>query len=318
MNIVFLDSYAMNPGDISWSTLEHLGKVQIFERTQPEELKDRVSDADIVISSKIIWNKESFAMAPRLKFISLASTGYNVIDLAEARRHKVVVSNVPSYSTPDVAQMTFALILELCLHVGKHSESVLAGKWIESADFCYWQHPLIEIADKKLGIIGMGSIGQAVAAIAEAFGMEVLFFNRHHKPELETERCHEVDLDTLLHESDFVSLHVPETNETVNMINRESLNLMKDTAFLINTARGTLVNEADLRWALDNDRIAGAAVDVVSSEPMKKDNPLLGAKNIIITPHIAWATREARIRLLDAIVANIKAFLDGSPINVVS
>lgn len=320
MNIVVLDAYVNNPGDLSWKPLEKLGTVTLYDRTKPNEVAARVANADVAVTNKITWDAETLAKAPNLKLIALTSTGFNVVDLDAARKQGVTVCNVPAYSTPDVAQMTFALLLELCLHAGDHSRSVLRGDWVKSVDFSYWNHPLIEIAEKTLGIIGMGSIGQAVAKVANAFGMEVLFNNRSQKPELESAHCKQVGLDELLASSDFVTLHAPATPETNGLIDASALAKMKDGAMLLNTARGTLVDERAAADALLSGKLGGFGADVVAVEPMAADNPLLEAKdkNLVITPHIAWATHEARTRLLDTVFANIRAFAEGKPQNVVS
>lgn len=320
MNIVVLEGSANNPGDLSWKALEQYGTVTVHERTTRANLAAQVADADVVVSSKIAWDAEAFAMAPHLKMIALTSTGYNVVNLDEARKHHVVVSNVPAYSTPDVAQMTFALLLELCLHVGWHSDAVMDGEWTRSEDFSFWKAPLVELAGKRLGIVGMGSIGQAVCRIARAFDMDVVFANRHPKPELESDGVRQVDLDELLQIADIVSLHVPASPATNGMINADSLARMKDGAFLLNTARGTLIDEQAVADALRSGKLGGFGADVVAVEPMRPDNPLLKVRdlNVVITPHIAWATHEARKRLLAVTAANVGAFVDGHPQNVVS
>lgn len=320
MNIVVLEGYANNPGDLSWDDLDRYGNVVVYDRTSRDQLAQRVVDADIVVSSKVIWDAEALSWAPRLKMIALISTGYNVVDLDAAREHGVTVSNVPAYSTPDVAQMTFALLLELCLHVGEHSRAVMDGDWTRAKDFTFWNTPLVELAGKTMGIVGMGSIGKAVCRIACAFGMSVVFENRSAKPQLESDCVHQVDLDELLATSDVVTLHVPATSENARMINARALARMKDGSYLLNTARGTLVDEQAVVDALRLGKLAGFGADVVSVEPMRPDNPLLQAKgsNIVVTPHIAWATHEARARLLTAVAANVGAFVEGHPQNVVN
>lgn len=320
MNIVVLEGCVNNPGDLSWDGLKQYGDVTVYDRTARDELAERVADADVAVSSKVVWDAEALSWAPKLKMIALTSTGYNVVDLAATRERGVVVSNVPAYSTPDVAQMTFALILELCLHVGYHSELVMDGAWTKARDFSFWKTPLVELQGKTLGIVGMGSIGQAVARIARAFGMPVVFANHRPKPEAENDGIRQVELDELLATADFVSLHVPAAPETNGMINAESLARMKDGAMLVNTARGTLVDEQAVVDALQSGKLSGFAADVVSVEPMLPDNPLLQAKglNIVVTPHIAWATHEARARLLAVVAANVGAFAAGKPQNVVN
>lgn len=319
MNIVVLEGHVNNPGDLSWDALEQYGTVTVYDRTPREKLAQRVAEADIAVSSKVVWDAEALGWAPRLKMIALTSTGFNVVDLDAARQRGVVVSNVPAYSTPDVAQMTFALLLELCLHVGEHSRMVMDGDWTRAKDFSFWDTPLVELSGKTMGIVGMGSIGQAVCRIARAFGMPVVFENRSAKPQLEGGGVRQVDLDELLATADVVSLHVPATPETERMMNARAIGRMKDGAYLLNTARGTLVDEQAVVDALRSGKLAGFAADVVSVEPMRPDNPLLQAKgeNIDVTPHIAWATHEARQRLLATVAANVGAFVEGHPQNVV-
>ena len=319
MNIAVLEGYVCNPGDLSWDGFERYGDVTVYERTPRETLRERMKGVEIVIATKVIWDKEALDWSPDLKLIALASTGYNVVDLDEARRRGIMVCNVPAYSTPDVAQMTIALMLELCLNVGKHTSQVLDGAWTRTHDFCFYAMPLIEVAGKTLGIVGMGSIGQAVARIARAFDMEVLFASRSPKPHLEAPGVSHVELDELLRRSDVVSLHVPATPQTERMIDAAALSQMKDGALLINTARGTLVDERAVADALRSGKLAGFGADVVAVEPMRPDNPLLEVRdlNVAITPHIAWGTREARARLLDEVARNIEAFLEGRPRNIV-
>ena len=320
MNIVVLEGQVNNPGDLSWDALDRFGTVTVYDRTSRDQLKTRVAEADIVVSSKTEWNAEALGWAPRLKMIALTSTGYNVVDLDAARDAGVIVSNVPAYSTPDVAQMTFALLLELCLHVGEHSNLVMEGDWTRAKDFSFWNTPLVELAGKTMGIVGMGSIGQAVCRIARAFGMPVVFENRSAKPQLESDGVRQVSLDELLAVSDVVTLHAPATPETDRMMNAQTIGRMQDGAYLLNTARGTLVDEQAVVDALRSGKLAGFAADVVSVEPMQPDNPLLQAKgqNIIVTPHIAWATHEARERWLATVTANVGAFVEGAPQNVVN
>ena len=312
MNIVVLDGYALNPGDLSWEAFEALGNLTVYDRTPPELVAERIRGAEIVYTNKTILNREIIENADALAFIGVLATGVNVVDLDAARERGIPVANVPAYSTPSVAQMTISLLLELCLHVGDHSRLVHEGEWTASPDFCFWRYPLIELEGKTLGIIGLGSIGRAVAKIASAFGMRVIAYRGHGEGvEMRT-------LNELLAEADIISLHCPLTADNRHMINAESIALMKKGAFLINTARGPLVDEAALAEALTAGHIAGAAVDVVSSEPIRADNPLLSAPNCIITPHIAWAPYAARVRLMDIAVNNLKAFLAGNPVNVVN
>ncbi|WP_080799665.1 D-2-hydroxyacid dehydrogenase [Arabiibacter massiliensis] len=320
MNIVVLEGYVNNPGDLSWDALKQYGAVTVYDRTPRDQLAARVADADIAVSSKVAWDAEALGWAPRLKMIALTSTGFNVVDLDAARERGIVVSNVPAYSTPDVAQMTFALLLELCLHVGEHSRLVMDGAWTRAKDFSFWETPLVELAGKTFGIVGMGSIGQAVCRVARAFGMQVMFENRSPKPELVGDGVRQVELDELLAAADVVSLHVPATPETDRMMDATALAKMKDGAYLLNTARGSLVDERAVVDALRSGKLAGFGADVVSTEPMRPDNPLLQAKgaNIVVTPHIAWATHEARARLLSVVAANVGAFAEGKPQNVVN
>ena len=320
MNIVVLDAYVNNPGDLSWKQLEAFGSVTLYDRTAPDEVAFRVADANIAVSNKITWDEAALDAAPNLELIALTSTGFNVVDLDAAQRRGVTVCNVPAYSTPDVAQMTFALLLELCLHVGAHSRGVMNGEWVRSIDFSYWDYPLVEIAGKTLGIVGMGSIGQAVARVANAFGMDVLFNSRSAKPACENEHGRQVGFDELLARADIVTLHAPATPETNGLIDAAAIAKMKDGAMLLNTARGTLVDERAVADALIAGKLSGFGADVVAVEPMTQNSPLLDAKdkNIVITPHIAWATHEARTRLLDTVFANIRAFIEGHPQNVVS
>ncbi|MEG0620915.1 MAG: D-2-hydroxyacid dehydrogenase [Raoultibacter sp.] len=318
MVITVLEAYVNSANDLSWDALKSSGTVTLYDRTTREELAGRIADTQIAITSKTLWDAEAFDWAPRLQMIALTSTGFNVVDLAEADRRGITVCNVPAYSTPDVAQMTIALLLEHCLQVGLHAQSVKAGQWADSEDFSFWKTPLIEVSGKTLGIIGMGSIGQAVARIAQAFGMRVLFNNRTPRPSAESVTCRQVELDELLAQSDFVSLHCPATPKTNNMINEGTLAKMKEGAVLINTARGTLVDEAAVAAALRTGKLSGFAADVVAIEPMQASNPLMDAPNTLITPHIAWATLEARTRLLETVCANVCAYKSGTPQNVVN
>ncbi len=314
MKITILDGNALNPGDLSWSSLEKFGSVTVYPRTNPEDVVFRIGDSDAILLNKISITEEILSSCPKLRYIGVQATGYNVIDIEACKRHGVTVTNVPSYSTAGVAQLVFAYISEFACNTSLHSSSVMMGDWTKSLDFCYWKKPLIELEGKTLGIFGYGNIGKRVSLIAKAYGMKVIICTRTPKKEIENP----VDFSTLLNESDFISLHVPLTEKTKNSINKSTLSLMKKTAFLINTARGGLVSEEDVRAALDEGKIAGYAADVVSEEPMKKTNPLLGAPNCIITPHIAWAATETRERLLGVVVKNLENFIEGKPENVVS
>lgn len=318
MKIVILDGYTENPGDLSWSGFEAIGSLTVYDRTPPEETVQRIGDAEIVITNKTVITKDVFDARPQIRYVGVLATGYNVVDIAAAKEHNVTVTNIPTYGTTAVAQFTFALLLEICHHVGAHSESVKAGEWARHGDFCYWDYPLIELSGKTMGIIGFGRIGQNVGKIAQAFGMKVLAFDEHPNKSLENEMLAYVTLEELLSHSDVISLHCPLFDSTKGIINKNTLALMKDGAILLNTARGLLIVEEDLAVALKAGKIAYAAMDVVSSEPIRPDNPLLGAPNCIITPHIAWAPRESRARLLNIAVGNLKAFIDGNPVNVVN
>lgn len=314
MKITILDGNALNPGDLSWSPLEQFGELSVFPRTSPALVAERIGDSDVILLNKINITEDVLSKCPNLKYIGVQATGYNVIDLEACRKHGVTVTNVPFYSTSGVAQMVFSYISEFASRPALHDASVKNGDWVRCPDFCYWKTPLIELEGRTIGIYGYGSIGRKVAKIAKAYGMKVIVCTRTPKDDIENP----VDFDTLLKESDFLTLHAPLTEKTREVINRKSLSLMKKSAFLINTARGLLVNEQDVRDALDNGIIAGYAADVVSEEPMKSNNPLLGAKNCILTPHIAWAAVETRQRLLDVVVENLKCWTLGKPQNVVS
>ena len=327
MNIVVLDGYTLNPGDLTWKDLESfpiyrdglLTECTVYDRTGPKEVVPRAKDAEIVLTNKTILSSDVIKQLPKLKYIGVLATGYNVVDIEAARDRGIPVTNVPAYSTQSVAQMVFAHLLNLAQHVGAHSETVRSGRWASNPDFCYWDTPLIELAGLTMGIIGFGRIGQATAKLALAFGMKVIAYDIVTPPIVSgPEGCQFVELDDIFRVSDVVSLHCPLTPQTQNIINKERLELMKKTAFLINAGRGPLVDERALAEALNNEVIAGAGLDVLSSEPPEKDNPLLEAKNCFITPHIAWATRAARQRLLKVVVDNVASFLAGKPQNVVN
>ena len=315
--IVILDGYTTNPGDLSWDGLAALGDLVVHERTDPSELAARVKGAEVIVSNKVRWDETALREATSCKMIQLLSTGFNVVDFDVANELGITVCNVPAYSTPDVAQHAFALILETTNHVNDYSESVRLGNWITSRDFTYYLDPLMELTGKTLGIIGMGSIGSLVGSIAQAFGMEVLFDNRSEKPELESEHCHQVDLDELLAKSDIVTLHCPSTPETDGMVDAAFLAKMKPSSRLINTARGALIDPSAIADALESGHLAWYAADVAEHEPMAEDDPLRTAPHSIITPHIAWATKEARVRLVERATQNVADFLAGHPANVV-
>lgn len=315
MKIVVTDGYALNPGDMSWEPIMKYGDVKIFDRTYPPEILKRCMEADIILSNKTEFNKANIDRLHNVKLISVLATGYNVIDINAAKNKGIVVCNVPAYGTESVAQHTLALILELSNKLSLHIASVKNGEWQQCPDYSYSKLPLIELSGKTLGIIGLGNIGLQTAKLANAFGMKVIYNSRHDKHtnlgELKT-------IAEVFKESDFISLHCPLTETNKEFVNKEMLQLMKPTAYLVNTARGQLINEQDLAHALNTNAIAGAALDVLSKEPPDDSNPLLKAKNCIITPHNAWSTREARQRIIDMTSENIKAFLDGHPKNVVN
>ena len=320
MKIVILDGYTLNPGDLSWENLKKFGELTIYDRTEYENGKiiEAIGNAEIIFTNKTPLPKEVLDKVPSLKYIGVLATGYNVVDVDAAKELGIVVTNVPSYGTTAVAQMTMALLLEMCHHVGDHNRAVKEGEWSKSKDFCFWNYPLIELDGKTMGIIGFGRIGQASAKLAQAFGMNILTSGSRKKPELESNTCKQVDMDELLAKSDVISLHCPLTPETEGIINTSNISKMKDGAMIVNTSRGQLIVEQDLKEALDNGKLAGAALDVVSKEPIDRDNPLLKASNCIITPHIAWAPKESRNRLLNTALENLEAFIKGNPINVVN
>jgi len=318
MKIVVLDSHALNPGDLSWEALRAIGELQVFDRTADDQIVERARDAEIVLTTRTHMPAQILPQLKKTRYIGVLFTGYDVVDVKAARELKITVTNVRTYATASTAEFTFALLLELCHHVGLHTEATRAGEWSRSIDFTFWKTPLVEMAGKTLGIIGLGRIGQRVAEIALAFEMRVIAADeiRSSVPDWPNFRWYEVD--ELLPQADVVSLHCPLLPQTQGIINAKSLALIKPSAFLINASRGGLVVEQDLADALNNGRLAGAAVDVLSSEPPSPDNPLLRAKNCIVTPHIAWATKEARTRLLNTAIANVRAFFEGHPVNLVN
>ncbi len=318
MKIVILDGYTENPGDLSWDGFRELGELTVYDRTPSELAAERIGDSDIVYTNKTPITREVLEQCPGIRFIGTLATGYNVVDIQAAAERSIPVCNVPGYGTAAVAQFTIGLLLELCHHIGAHSQSVKAGEWSSCPDFCYWKFPQTELAGKTMGIVGFGSIGREVGRLAQAFGMKVLAYSRTRREEYETENCRYASLDELLAASDVISLHCPLFPETERMINRETMGKMKDGVLLINTARGQLIAEEDLADALNSGKIGGAALDVAAKEPIAGDNPLLTAENIILTPHIAWAPKESRQRLMDIAVGNLKAFAEGSPVNVVN
>lgn len=316
MNIVVLDGYTLNPGDLSWNELQLLGHCTVFDRTDTEDIIHRAKEAQIILTNKTPLTKETIDALPQIRYIGVLATGYNVVDVAAAKHRGIVVTNVPAYGITSVAQTAFALLLELTHRVRLHADLVKYGGWSLQPDFSFWQGELIELAGKTMGIVGFGNIGSEVANIAAAFGMKVIVVTRSNKPS--DERMQFVDLDTLFKTSDVVSLHCPLTGETKHLVNATRLAQMKHTAFLINTSRGALVDEPALADALNNATIAGAGLDVLSVEPPPKDHPLFNAKNCVITPHFAWATRESRQRLMNIAIENLRAFINGKPTNVVS
>ncbi|MEG2420831.1 MAG: D-2-hydroxyacid dehydrogenase [Oscillospiraceae bacterium] len=317
MKIVVLDGYTENPGDLSWAGLEALGSVTVYDRTEPEKILSRIGDADTVLLNKTPITAATLACCPQLKYIGVLATGYNVVDTSAAKAQGVVVCNIPTYGTTAVAQFVFALLLELCHHVGDHGHSTQSGRWAACPDFCYWDTPLVELAGKTMGFIGFGRIGQNAAQIAKAFGMEILAYDAYENDSGRALGTY-VTLDELLARSHVVSLHCPLFPETTGLINRTSIAKMRDGAMLINTSRGPLIVDEDLAEALNSGKLAGAGLDVLSAEPPQAENPLLTAQNCIVTPHIAWAPRESRSRLMDIAVDNVRHFAAGAPINVVN
>ena len=320
MKIVVLDGYTENPGDLSWAELGKLGELTVYDRTSltnEDESIARIGDAELVYTNKTPITRKVLDACPKIKFISLLATGYNVVDYQYAREKGIAVTNIPTYGTASVGQFAIALLLEICHHIGHHNESVHAGNWEKSVDWCYWDYPLIELDGKTMGIVGFGRIGQTTGKIASAMGMKVLAFDSHPSDSGKAIADY-VDLDTLLASSDVIALHCPLFPATQGMINKDTIAKMKDGVILLNNSRGPLVVEQDLADALNSGKVAAAGVDVVSTEPIRGDNPLLKAKNCIITPHISWAPKESRQRIMDCAVENAKAFLAGSPVNVVN
>lgn len=318
MKIVILDGYTANPGDLSWDAIALQGELTVYDRTDPEDIVSRIGDAEVVYTNKVVISKDVIEACPNLKLICVLATGYNVVDVAFAREKGIPVCNVPAYSTDDVAQMTFALLLEICHHVGHHSKTVHDGKWANNPDFCYWDYAPMALYGKTMGIVGFGQIGQAAAGLAQAFGMKVLAYSRTPRPDKETATCKFCDLDTLLAESHVVSLHCPLLPETEKLICKETIAKMKDGAILLNTGRGPLIDENDVAEALKSGKLYAAGMDVVTTEPIRPENPLLSAPNCFITPHIAWATLDARTRLLAVSAENLRQFVNGTPQNVVN
>ncbi len=317
MKIVVLDGFTLNPGDLSWKGLEELGECAIYDRSAPEEVVGRADGAEIIITNKVVLSAETISRLAKLQYIGVTATGFNIVDVEAARKRGIPVTNVPTYGTDSVAQMVFAHLLNLTQNVAHHAKTVSNGRWCSSEDFCYWDTPLVELAGKTMGIIGFGRIGRATAKLARAFGMKVIAYDVTSPPDM-PEGCEMVALGDIFRRADVVSLHCPLTPQTANIVNEQNLALMKKTAFLINTSRGPLIDEPALAEALDNATIAGAGLDVLAVEPPDKNNPLPKIRNCHVTPHIAWATRAARERLLNASVENVAAFIAGKPQNVVN
>ena len=312
MKIVVLDGYTENPGDLSWAGLEKLGELKVYDRTPKDEVAKRIGDAEAIYTNKTPVTRETMDACPKLKFIGVLATGYNIVDVAAAKEKGIIVSNIPTYGTAAVAQMAIALLLEICHHTAHHSDAVYEGRWEKNADWCFWDYPLIELAGKTMGIIGYGRIGQSTGAIAKALGMKVIAYDAYVKAE------ESVDLETLLKTSDVITLHCPLFPETQGIINSANIAKMKDGVIILNNSRGPLVVEQDLCDALNSGKVYAAGLDVVSSEPIRGDNPLLKAKNCIITPHISWAPKESRERLMNIAVENLEKFISGTPVNVVN
>lgn len=321
MKIVILDGYTLNPGDLSWDKLKNLGECIIYDRTSlvdEAEIIERIGDAEIVITNKTPITKNVFDACRSIKYIGVLATGYNVVDVETAKSKNIPVCNIPTYGTTAVAQFAIALLLEICHHVGHHNKAVKSGRWENNEDWCFWDYPLIELAGKTMGIIGYGRIGQTTGKLSKALGMTVIAFDTMREVGTELDGTKFVELDELFNQSDVIALHCPLFPSTQGIINKENIAKMKDGVIIINNSRGPLIVEQDLRDALDSGKVYAAGLDVVSTEPIKSDNPLLGAKNCIITPHISWAPKESRQRLMDIAVDNVSAFLSGKPINVVN
>lgn len=320
MKIVILDGYTENPGDLSWKGLEDLGELKVYDRTTGGDAQviERIGDAEIVYTNKTPVSRAALEACPQVRFIGVLATGYNIVDVAAARERGIPVCNIPTYGTDAVGQFAIALLLEICHHIGHHSRAVKDGRWTSNPDWCFWDYPLIELAGKTMGIIGYGRIGQATGRIAQALGMKVLAYDAYENPALVNENCRYTDLETLFAQSDVISLHCPLFPETEGIINKENIGKMKDGVILLNNSRGPLIVEKDLAEALESGKVYAAGLDVVSTEPIKEDNPLLKAPRCIITPHISWAPKESRQRLMDVAVDNLVQFLNGNPVHVVN
>lgn len=320
MKIVVLDGYTLNPGDLDWDGIKKLGELVVLDRVDhsPGAVIKAIGDAEVVYTNKTPLPEEVLRQTPSVKYIGVLATGFNVVDVAVAKELGIAVTNVPTYGTDAVAQFTLALLLEMCHRIGDHDVAVKNGEWANCPDFCFWKYPLIELSGKTMGFIGLGRIGQATAKLAQAFGLKVLAFNRSQNPDMISDTCQYASLEDVLANSDIISLHCPLTDQTQGIINKSNIAKMKDGVMIINTARGPLIVEQDLKDALETGKVAAAAIDVASVEPILADNPLLTAKNCIMTPHIAWASKEARERLMNSTVENLEAYLSGNPINVVN
>lgn len=318
MKIVVLDGYTLNPGDITWEGMEKLGRLTVYDRTPAELIKDRMKDAEAVYTNKTPITREVLEQCPNLKFIGVLATGYNVVDTAAAAERKIPVCNIPTYGTSAVAQFTMGLLLEICHHIGEHSNAVHQGEWEQNADWCFWNYPLMELSGKTMGIIGFGKIGQAAGRIAQAMGMKILAYDAVKGNVPEDIKAEYTSLDELLAQSDVISLHCPLFPSTEGIINKDTISKMKDGVIILNTSRGPLIKEQDLADGLNSGKVAAAGLDVVSTEPINRNNPLLSAKNCILTPHIAWAPKESRQRLMDIAVENLSQFIKGNIVNSVN
>lgn len=317
MNIVVLDGYTLNPGDITWKGMEELGSLTVYDRTPADEIINRIGNAEVVFTNKTPISKETFEACPNVKFVGVLATGYNVVDVVAAKEKGIVVTNIPTYGTDAVGQFAIGLLLEICHHIDHHSKAVHEGRWENNDDWCFWDYPLIELAGKTMGIIGFGRIGQATGRIAKALGMKVIAFDEYPN-DFGKELAEYVSLDTLFAQSDVIALHCPLFPSTEGIINRNNIAKMKDGVIILNNSRGPLIVEQDLADALNSGKVYAAGLDVVSTEPIKGDNPLIAAKNCIITPHISWAPKESRQRLMNIAVDNLDAFIKGAPKNVVN
>ncbi|WP_238915686.1 D-2-hydroxyacid dehydrogenase [Clostridium sp. YIM B02555] len=317
MNIVVLDGYTLNPGDITWDGMERLGNLTVYDRTPVDKIVERIGSAEVVFTNKTPILKETFEQCPNIKFVGVLATGYNVVDVVAAKEKGISVTNIPTYGTDAVGQFVIGLLLEICHHIAHHDKAVHDGRWENNNDWCFWDYPLIELAGKTMGVIGFGRIGQTTGRIAKALGMKVIAFDGYPK-DASNELAEYVSLDTLFSESDVIALHCPLFPSTEGIINRDNISKMKDGVIILNNSRGPLIVEQDLADALNSGKVYAAGVDVVSTEPIKGDNPLLTAKNCIITPHISWAPKESRQRLMNIAVDNLDAFIKGEPKNVVN